>query len=209
VPEGEKIHLEATFQPARDPELKAVWQKNGQPLGASQLVQTRQELGWATLDILSANEDHNGVYTLTITNSEGEAVSTAMVKVVGSAPVIGDTRHEESWRRIQILEAPKEAPEEAPAPVYDRPTITKQIVDQECNEGDHIHFEGTFTPVNDPNLTYNGSETASHFPTAPSMPSAKTSELECSTSPIPIQKIRESINSKLSIHKVKRSLRLR
>ncbi|RCN50589.1 immunoglobulin I-set domain protein [Ancylostoma caninum] len=153
VPEGEKIHLEATFQPARDPELKAVWQKNGQPLGASQLIQTRQELGWATLDILSANEDHNGVYTLTITNSEGEAVSTAMVKVIGTAPVIGDTRHEESWRRIQILEAPKEAPEEAPAPVYDRPTITTQIADQECNEGDHIHFEGTFTPVNDPNLT--------------------------------------------------------
>ncbi|EYC08130.1 hypothetical protein Y032_0067g131 [Ancylostoma ceylanicum] len=153
VPEGEKIHLEATFQPARDPELKAVWQKNGQPLGASQLVQTRQELGWATLDILSANEDHNGVYTLTISNSEGEAVSTTMVKVVGSAPVIGDTRHEESWRQIQILEAPKEAPEEAPAPVYDRPTITTQIADQECNEGDHIHFEGTFTPVNDPGLT--------------------------------------------------------
>lgn len=53
-----------------------------------------------------------------------------MVKVVGSAPVLGDTRHEESWRRIQILEAPKEAPEEAPAPVYDRPAITKQIEDQ-------------------------------------------------------------------------------
>ncbi|ETN87097.1 hypothetical protein NECAME_01255 [Necator americanus] len=153
IPEGEKIHLEATFLPSRDPELKAVWQKNGQPLGASQLIQTRQELGWATLDILSANEDHNGVYTLTISNSEGEAVSTAMVKVVGSAPVQGDTRHEESWRRIQILEAPKEAPEEAPAPVYDRPAITGQIQDQECNEGDHSHFEATFTPVNDPNLT--------------------------------------------------------
>uniref|UniRef100_A0A158P8T2 Titin n=1 Tax=Angiostrongylus cantonensis TaxID=6313 RepID=A0A158P8T2_ANGCA len=153
VQEGEPIHLEATFQPARDPELKAVWKKNGQPLGASQLIQTHHELGWATLDILSANEDHNGIYTLTISNPEGEMVSTASVKVIGSMPVLGDTQHQESWRRIQILEAPKEPSPEAPPPVYDPPSITTQINDQECNEGDRVHFEGVILLVNDPNLT--------------------------------------------------------
>ncbi|PAV62890.1 hypothetical protein WR25_23783 isoform D [Diploscapter pachys] len=150
--EGAPIHLEGTFQPARDSELKAVWQKNGAPLGASQLVQTRHELGWATLDILSANEDHNGVYTLTISNSEGEAVSTCQVKVAGTGPILGDTRHEESWKQIQILEAPKEPAPEAPAPVYDHPAITTQIQDQEVNEGEHSHFEAVIVPVNDPSL---------------------------------------------------------
>uniref|UniRef100_A0A8R1HM90 Ig-like domain-containing protein n=1 Tax=Caenorhabditis japonica TaxID=281687 RepID=A0A8R1HM90_CAEJA len=152
VQEGVPLHLEATFQPARDSELKAVWQKNGQPLGASQLVQTKHELGWATLDISSVNEDHNGVYTLTISNSEGEAVSTASIRVAGTGPILGDTRHEESWKRIQILEAPKEAEPEAPAPVYDHPAITTQIDDKECNEGDHVHFEANIVPVNDPRL---------------------------------------------------------
>ncbi|KJH46031.1 immunoglobulin I-set domain protein [Dictyocaulus viviparus] len=163
IQEGAPVHLEATFQPARDSELKAVWQKNGQPLGASQLIQTHTELGWATLDISSANEDHNGIYTLTISNPEGEAVSTASVKVICSAPVIGGTQHEESWRQIQILEAPREPSPEAPPPVYDTPSITAHIQDQkttkqmlslkECNEGDHIHFEATIQPINDPNLT--------------------------------------------------------
>lgn len=78
--EGEPIHLEATFEPARDPDMKVcnpldhqltkmsnymsfqvVWRKNGQPLMASQLIQTHHELGWATLDIPTANEDHNGM----------------------------------------------------------------------------------------------------------------------------------------------------
>ncbi|WKY10685.1 hypothetical protein Q1695_002781 [Nippostrongylus brasiliensis] len=150
--EGQPIHLEATFEPARDPDMKVVWRKNGQPLIASQLVQTHHDLGWATLDIPMANEDHNGIYTLTISNQEGEAVSTAPVKVTNTAPVIGDTRHEESWRRIQILEAPKEPSPEAPARVYDHPFISTQLEDKECNEGDHVHFEAIIGPVDDPNL---------------------------------------------------------
>ncbi|VDL71694.1 unnamed protein product [Nippostrongylus brasiliensis] len=156
--EGQPIHLEATFEPARDPDMKASlrlrkkFMKNGQPLIASQLVQTHHDLGWATLDIPMANEDHNGIYTLTISNQEGEAVSTAPVKVTNTAPVIGDTRHEESWRRIQILEAPKEPSPEAPARVYDHPFISTQLEDKECNEGDHVHFEAIIGPVDDPNL---------------------------------------------------------
>ncbi|CAB3397921.1 unnamed protein product [Caenorhabditis bovis] len=152
VEEGIPLHLEATFQPARDPELKVVWKKNDQLLQASQLVQTRHELGWATLDILSVNEDHNGLYTLTISNSQGEAVSTASVKVAGTGPILDATRHEESWKRIQDLEAPKAPEPEAPAPTYDHPAITTQIEDKECVEGDHIRFEAHIVPVNDPRL---------------------------------------------------------
>lgn len=58
-----------------------IWLRNGQLLGASQLVKTRSELGWATLDINGVNLDHNGIYTLKIVNSEGEAASSASIKV--------------------------------------------------------------------------------------------------------------------------------
>ncbi|KAF8383875.1 ketn-1 [Pristionchus pacificus] len=152
IPEGEPVHLEATFMPARDPDLKVEWQKNGAPIGASQLVKTRHELGWATLDILSVNPDHNGMYTLHIANDQGEAASSASVKVAGTDAVLRETRHEESWKRIQILEAPREPAPDAPAPVYDTPQIKTAIADVECSEGEPAHFEATIEPINDPGL---------------------------------------------------------
>ncbi|OZC07058.1 hypothetical protein X798_05950 [Onchocerca flexuosa] len=152
IPEGSIVHLEATFQPARDPDLKVVWLHNGQPLGASQLVKTRSELGWAALDIGGVNPDHNGVYTLKIINSEGEAASSASIKVAGIGDILLETAHEESWRRIQEIEAPKEKTPEPPPPVYDAPSIHEQISDVECGEGEPAHFEAVIAPTNDPNL---------------------------------------------------------
>ncbi|VDK66159.1 unnamed protein product, partial [Onchocerca ochengi] len=152
IPEGAIVHLEATFQPARDPDLKVVWLHNGQPLGASQLVKTRSELGWAALDISGVNLDHNGVYTLKIINSEGEAASSASIKVAGIGDILLETAHEESWRRIQEIEAPKEKTPEPPPPVYDAPSIREQISDVECGEGEPAHFEAVIIPTNDPNL---------------------------------------------------------
>lgn len=81
VSEGTPIRLEATYQPARDNDLKVSWEFNGQPLGASQLIRTRNDLGWAAIDINGVNPDHTGVYTLHIVNSEGEAATSATVKV--------------------------------------------------------------------------------------------------------------------------------
>uniref|UniRef100_A0A915PRJ2 Ig-like domain-containing protein n=1 Tax=Setaria digitata TaxID=48799 RepID=A0A915PRJ2_9BILA len=152
IPEGSIVHLEATFQPARDPDLKVIWLRNGQPLGASQLVKTRSELGWAALDINGVNLDHNGIYTLKIINSEGEAASSASIKVAGIGDILLDTAHEESWRRIQEIEAPKEKSPEPPPPVYDAPSFHEQILDVECNEGEPSHFEAVIMPTNDPNL---------------------------------------------------------
>ncbi|VDN06754.1 unnamed protein product [Thelazia callipaeda] len=152
VPEGAIVHLEATFQPARDPDLKVVWLHNGQPLGASQLVKTQSELGWATLDIGGVNLDHNGIYTLKIINSEGEAASSASIKVAGIGDVLFETSHEESWRRIQEIEAPKEKTPEPPPPIYEAPSIHEQISDVECSEGEPSHFEAVIVPTNDPNL---------------------------------------------------------
>ena len=72
------------------------------------MIRTRSELGWASLDISAVNPDHEGVYTLHISNTEGEAASSASIKVAGIGDILRDTQHEESWRRIQEIEAPKE-----------------------------------------------------------------------------------------------------
>uniref|UniRef100_A0A914PTN8 Ig-like domain-containing protein n=1 Tax=Panagrolaimus davidi TaxID=227884 RepID=A0A914PTN8_9BILA len=152
APEGTPVKLECTFQPARDNSLKVEWQLNNHPIGASQLIRTRSELGWATLEISAVNPDHEGVYTLHISNTEGEAASSATIKVAGIGDILGDTQHEESWRRIQEIEAPKIPEPDAPPPEYDTPSITTDIQDIECEEGDACRFEATIQPVNDPNL---------------------------------------------------------
>uniref|UniRef100_A0A7E4ZS77 Immunoglobulin I-set domain protein n=1 Tax=Panagrellus redivivus TaxID=6233 RepID=A0A7E4ZS77_PANRE len=152
VPEGTPIHLEATFQPARDSSLVVEWQCNGHPLGASQLIKTRHELGWASLDIAAGNPDHEGVYTLNIANSEGDASSSASIKVAGIGSILGDTQHEESWRRIQEIEAPREKTPDSAPPEYEAPSIQVDIKDIECEEGDPSRFEATILPTNDPTL---------------------------------------------------------
>ncbi|KAI6199682.1 hypothetical protein M3Y96_00652800 [Aphelenchoides besseyi] len=153
IPEGQPIKLEATFQPARDNDLRVSWEFNGQPLQASQLVRTRSELGWACLEIGAVNPDHEGVYTIKIENTVGDAATSAKITCVGVGNVLGHTTHEESWAQIQVLEAPKEK-EPTPTPVeYDAPTITTQIADVECDEGEPSVFEALFQPTNDPSLT--------------------------------------------------------
>ena len=89
------------------------------------------------------------MYTLKIANTEGEAASSATVKVAGVGEILGDVQHEESWRRIQEIEAPKPPEPEEPPPVYPAPTITTQLADIECEEGDPSHFEALFEPTND------------------------------------------------------------
>uniref|UniRef100_A0A0N5ALN5 Immunoglobulin I-set domain protein n=1 Tax=Syphacia muris TaxID=451379 RepID=A0A0N5ALN5_9BILA len=151
VTEGEPVHLEATFQPARDSNLKVTWLRNNAPIGASQLVKIRSELGWTALDINDANVDHNGIYTLKIVNDEGEATTSASIGKV--ADVLTDTAHEESWRRIQEIEAPREKTPEMEPVIYEAPIIQTQLSDATCIEGEPSHFEAMIAPVNDPDLT--------------------------------------------------------
>nr|CAD2187171.1 unnamed protein product [Meloidogyne enterolobii] len=153
VSEGTPIRLEATYQPARDNDLKVSWEFNGQPLGASQLIRTRNDLGWAAIDINGVNPDHTGVYTLHIVNTEGEAATSATVKVAGVGDILLNTQHEESWRRIQELEAPREREASPPPQEFSAPVFQKQIADIQCKEGEVSRFEAAFLPNNDPNIT--------------------------------------------------------
>lgn len=73
-------------------------------------------------------------------------------KVIGVGNILGQTQHEESWRQIQILEAPKERPASPPPAEYPAPTFQQQIADIDCAEGDVAKFEAIFMPNNDPSV---------------------------------------------------------
>lgn len=64
--------------------------------------------------------------------------------------ILSETQHEESWRRIQELEAPREKSPSPPLPDYGSPSIKKEINDIECDEGEPSRFEAAFLPNNDP-----------------------------------------------------------
>uniref|UniRef100_A0A913I9R6 Ig-like domain-containing protein n=1 Tax=Strongyloides stercoralis TaxID=6248 RepID=A0A913I9R6_STRER len=152
IPEGTPIRLEASFTPARDNDLQIEWECNGKPIQASQLLFIRKELGWSCLDINGVNPDHNGVYTLKIKNTEGDAACSCSVKVLGVGSILGNTTHEASWKRIQEIEAPKEKSPSPPPEEFDPPVITTQLTDVECDEGDGVSFYANYTPTNDPTL---------------------------------------------------------
>lgn len=139
VQEGTPVRMEATFQPARDNNLKATWELNGQPLGASQLIRTRQDLGWAALDISAVNMDHVGVYTLKIANSEGEAASSASLKVGikrerGAHRAVRDRRKSET--RDQDLTPETE--------IKSRPILSENREKKSSHKNFYIHNKSEF-----------------------------------------------------------------
>lgn len=150
--DGAPLHLEVSYEPARDNTMKGEWLRNGNLIMASQLDKTTCELGRATLDISSAHADHSGLYTLRLRNTEGEAVSSCSVHVLGRSAIFDQTQHEASWQRIQEIEAPKPPPEEAPAPVYPPPTFVGHLADLKVEEGEHARFDVQVQPVSDPTL---------------------------------------------------------
>lgn len=152
VPDGAPLHLEVTYEPARDNTMQSEWLRNGQLIIASQLDKTKCELGLATLDISSAHADHSGLYTLRLRNSEGEAVSSCSVRVLSRSAIYDETQHETSWQRIQELEAPKPQPEEAPPTVYPAPSFAGHLNNLEVAEGERARFECQVQPVADPSL---------------------------------------------------------
>lgn len=141
VPEGTAIHLQAVFEPSRDDTMRYEWSRNGQPIMASQLVKTNCDLGYATLDIQNAYADHSGLYTLKLKNSEGEAITSNSVKVLGKNAVLGDVQHESSWKRIQEIEAPKPEAPAMPDQQFPPPTFLSHMNDVAVVEGEPSHFE--------------------------------------------------------------------
>lgn len=64
-----------------------------------------------------------------------------------------DPQHEESWRRVQELEAPRPEPEPTETPAYPKPQFTQPLQSiADLPEGQMAIFEGEVIPINDPGL---------------------------------------------------------
>uniref|UniRef100_A0A0N5C356 Ig-like domain-containing protein n=1 Tax=Strongyloides papillosus TaxID=174720 RepID=A0A0N5C356_STREA len=152
--EGQPAHLEATYQPISDPRLKVQWYHNGRPLSYTNRISMRNDFGLCTLDIHYVFPQDIGDYKAIVINDEGQDTTEGRLDIGKRLPNIHDVPfNENSWARIQEIEAPKAAPEPAAPVVYQKPTFTQPLKSiSGLPEGQSAFFECNVIPVNDPNL---------------------------------------------------------
>lgn len=93
------------------------------------------------------------MYQLCVQNAAGEAITSATLKCQGKAPILDEVQHEQSWARIQEMEAPRERPPEPePAPKQPPAFTSPVLTPGEVHEGQPAHFETTVEPIDDPEL---------------------------------------------------------
>lgn len=105
------------------------------------------------MNITDTEQRDTGEWTCVATNSVGEASVSAQLAVAGRDRLLLEPINEASFSRIQEIEAPRAAPEEAAPAEYAAPAITVQLsAPSDCAEGDSAHLEAHYTPTNDPKL---------------------------------------------------------
>ena len=154
--EGANAHLECRLIPVGDSSLKVEWFRNNVPLEDSSRIQKTHDFGYVAVDISHIREDDQGIYMCRATNSLGEAVTTASLKILSKASIQLETQHPESMRRIKELEegaAPHAGPEQEST--FDKPVFTACLTGPaELVEGQNAHFECRVVPVGDPSLRF-------------------------------------------------------
>lgn len=81
--EGTNIHLEARLQPIGDSSMRVEWFFNDAPLKVGHRFKPAYDFDYVALDLLSVYPVDSGIYTCRATNSLGQAVTSASVKVTG------------------------------------------------------------------------------------------------------------------------------
>lgn len=79
--EGEAAQLTAQVVPANDPNLRVEWYFNDAPLAKSNRTAFSHDFGMITLYISNLRATDSGIYICRAVNDNGEAVTTAGVKV--------------------------------------------------------------------------------------------------------------------------------
>ncbi|XP_022243271.1 titin-like [Limulus polyphemus] len=152
--EGERLHLECRLEPANDPTMKVEWFFNGKPLKTGSRIQTLYEFGFISLDLLTANAEDTGEFTVRATNHLGSSHTSSLVKVVGKSAVISDTMFPEGLQKIRQLEDTsryqKSVQEETI--ITQKPTFTKSLRNIDTVEGNNIHLECKLLPIGDPTM---------------------------------------------------------
>lgn len=141
--EGALAHFECRLIPVGDPTMKVEWFRNNSPVEDSSRIAKTHDFGYVSLDITHIRPEDEGIYMCRATNSLGEAVTTASLKILSKAGIQLETQHPEGMKRIRELEEGK-APQKGPEleSVFDKPVFTASLTGPaELLEGQNAHFE--------------------------------------------------------------------
>ncbi|CAG0890532.1 unnamed protein product [Cyprideis torosa] len=153
VPEGQAVHFEATVEPKNDPKLRVEWFKNSVPLTSGSRTRTLFDFGQVVLDVSGARSDDDGIYTCKATNDYGEAVTTAVLKVLSKDWLMGESLHPDAMPKLAELDmAPEKVLSEIPEEDFEKPVFITHLNNQEVKEGQPAHFECKVEPHKDPTL---------------------------------------------------------
>jgi hypothetical protein len=105
------------------------------------------------LDISYVLSQDIGDWSCKAVNNYGQDQTTARLECEKRPNILSDTIHDQSWQRIQEIEAPRAPAPEPEAQVFQAPQFTQslQSIDN-VPEGSVVVFEGRLIPVGDPNL---------------------------------------------------------
>jgi titin len=151
-----KRYLRFRLIPVGDPTLKVEWFKDGQIISSSSRINYINDFGCVTLDLSDLRSSDEGIYECKATNSLGEAVTTASVKIGAKGSLILDSHHPEGMKKINALEMGKmkrqvsEGGKDFEKPVFTHPLNGTSAV----AEGQNAHMECRVVPVGDPSLKF-------------------------------------------------------
>lgn len=153
VREYENIEFICRLIPISDPTMRVEWTHNGKPLIESSRIVHEHEFGIVRLQIKRCEAEDSGIYQCKATNSLGEAISTASLRVKAKGNIQYESLHPAGLDKIRQLENPKPV-NQLEEPVAEQPPkFLSHISDYvEKNEGDSVHFECCLAPVDDPEL---------------------------------------------------------
>lgn len=155
--ENTNAHFSCTLIPVGDPTLVVEWFKDGQKVSTGTRINSMHDFGLVNLDISGVRATDEGIYEVRATNSLGEAMTTASLKVASKGSLILDSQHPEGMKKITALESSK-ARSKGQAETdqkFDKPVFVETLKGTEAvAEGQQAHMECRIEPTNDPNLKF-------------------------------------------------------
>lgn len=155
--ENSSAHFSCTLIPVGDPTMVVEWFCNGQKVSTGTRINTMHDFGLVNLDISGVRSSDEGIYEVRATNSLGEAMTTASLKVASKGSLILDSQHPEGMRKITALESRKSTGKGQvdSDQSFDKPIFVDTLKGTEVvAEGQQAHMECRVEPVGDPNLKF-------------------------------------------------------
>lgn len=156
--EGENAIFECVIEPSHDPSLNISVLHNGNEVKAGNRILITKEFNYVRIVVNCVKPNDAGIYSVKASNSAGETVSTASMKVFHVKSVEYSTLHPsgpEGLKAIHQLEGSKVAqkPIEREQVQYKSPKFTKPLFAKyNANEGDEIVLECQLESYDDPFL---------------------------------------------------------